>query len=186
MDDQEIIGLYWSRSEQALSATEEKYGGYCYAIAYRILENQEDAEECVNDAYLNAWNAIPPHRPQSLPAFLGKIARNAALNRYKRDTARKRGQGQVELALSELEECVPAVVSIEQGAEDREVTESLEKFLRAQPAQKRKLFLRRYWYLSSIRELTEEFGMSEAKVKSLLFRMRKDWKRCLEKEGIVL
>jgi len=108
MNDHEIIGLYWSRSESAIAATAEKYGNYCHAIAYNILHSSDDAEECANDTYLSAWNTIPPQRPNRLSIYLGKITRNLALNRYKRCTAQKRGHGQVALALSELEACVPA------------------------------------------------------------------------------
>lgn len=186
MTDQEIIRLYWRRSEEAVSASAEKYGGYCYSIAWNILRSGPDAEECVNDAYLGAWNAIPPSRPQRLGAFLGKITRNAALNRYKQLHAQKRGMGQVELVLSELEECVPSGASVEQGAEDRDLVRAVESFLLSQPRQKRRVFLRRYWYAAPIREIGEACGMSEAKVKSLLFRMRKDLKKYLEKEGVLL
>lgn len=186
MEDREIIDLYWERSEEAVSATAEKYGGYCRAIAYNILRSDADAEECVNDAYFGAWNAIPPGRPENLAAFLGKITRNTALNRRRQAKAKKRGAGQVELALSELEECVPAVVSVEQGVEDSALTAILEKFLFAQEQPKRNIFIRRYWYLSPIRDIAREYGMSQSKVKSMLFRMRKELKATLEKEDFLL
>ena len=109
MNDQEIIALYWAKEERAISATAEKYGSYCHTIAYNILYDRFEAEECVNDTYLGAWNSIPPQRPNRLAAFLGKITRNLALNRYKRNHAAKRGGGQVEIALSELENCIPDV-----------------------------------------------------------------------------
>ena len=173
MKDEEMVGLYWMRSEDAVAATAEKYGNYCYSIAFSILHNAEDAEECVNDAYLAAWNSIPPHRPERVAAFLGKITRNVSLNRWKQYNAQKRGEGQTELALSELEECIPAKTGIEQAVEDELLTWSIEKFLYSQPRLKRNLFIRRYWYISSIQELADEYGMSESKVKSLLFRMRK-------------
>ena len=111
MRDHEIIELYWARNESAIAATAEKYGNYCHTIAYNILRNKEDAEECSNDTYLGAWNSIPPQRPNRLSIYLGKITRNLALNRYKRYTAEKRGHGQVVLALSELEACVPSETS---------------------------------------------------------------------------
>ncbi len=186
MEDREIINLYWERREDAIAATAEKYGGYCRAIACNILRNDADAEECVNDAYFGAWNAIPPGRPDNLPAFLGKITRNAALNRWKQQKAQKRGAGQAELALSELEDCVPSVVSVEQGVEDGVLTAVLERFLYAQTQPKRNIFIRRYWYLSPIRDIAREYGMSQSKVKSLLFRMRKELKATLEKEDILL
>ena len=167
------------RSEDAVAATAEKYGNYCYSIAFSILHNAEDAEECVNDAYLAAWNSIPPHRPERVAAFLGKITRNVSLNRWKQYNAQKRGEGQTELALSELEECIPAKTGIEQAVEDELLTWSIEKFLYSQPRLKRNLFIRRYWYISSIQELADEYGMSESKVKSLLFRMRKKTKNTI-------
>ena len=186
MKDEEMVGLYWMRSEDAVAATAEKYGNYCYSIAFSILHNAEDAEECVNDAYLAAWNSIPPHRPERVAAFLGKITRNVSLNRWKQYNAQKRGEGQTELALSELEECIPAKTGIEQAVEDELLTWSIEKFLYSQPRLKRNLFIRRYWYISSIQELADEYGMSESKVKSLLFRMRKNLKLHLAKEDIIL
>ena len=186
MKDEEMVGLYWMRSEDAVAATAEKYGNYCYSIAFSILHNAEDAEECVNDAYLAAWNSIPPHRPERVAAFLGKITRNVSLNRWKQYNAQKRGEGQTELALSELEECIPAKTGIEQAVEDEILTWSIEKFLYSQPRLKRNLFIRRYWYISSIQELADEYGMSESKVKSLLFRMRKKLKHHLAKEDIIL
>lgn len=186
MKDEEMVGLYWMRSEDAVAATAEKYGNYCYSIAFSILHNAEDAEECVNDAYLAAWNSIPPHRPERVAAFLGKITRNVSLNRWKQYNAQKRGEGQTELALSELEECIPAKTGIEQAVEDELLTWSIEKFLYSQPKLKRNLFIRRYWYISSIQELADEYGMSESKVKSLLFRMRKKLKHHLAKEDIIL
>ena len=186
MKDEEMVGLYWMRSEDAVAATAEKYGNYCYSIAFSILHNAEDAEECENDAYLAAWNSIPPHRPERVAAFLGKITRNVSLNRWKQYNAQKRGEGQTELALSELEECIPAKTGIEQAVEDELLTWSIEKFLYSQPRLKRNLFIRRYWYISSIQELADEYGMSESKVKSLLFRMRKKLKHHLAKEDIIL
>lgn len=119
MKDHEIIELYWARNQLAITATADKYGSYCHTIAYNILHNNEDAEECSNDTYLGAWNSIPPQRPNRLSIYLGKITRNLALNRYKRYTAEKRGHGQVELVLSELEACIPANTSVEQAIEEK-------------------------------------------------------------------
>ena len=117
MKDTEIIALYWKRDETAITATANTYGNYCYSIAYRILYNKEDAEECVNDTWLNAWKSIPPQRPNRLSTYLGRITRNLSLDRHKLLTAEKRGSGQVELALSELEECVPTQMDMEQIAD---------------------------------------------------------------------
>ena len=186
MNDNEIMDLYWERDETAITATAEKYGSYCYSISYRILYNNEDAEECVNDTYLGAWKSIPPHRPNRLSTYLGKMTRNFSLNRFKQYTARKRGLGQGELALSELEDCIPAETSLEQVVEEMVLVHSINRFLYGQPQRKRNVFIRRYWYLYSIREIAEAYAMSESKVASLLFRMRNELKAHLEKEGIVL
>lgn len=186
MEDQEIIELYWKRSEEAISETEKKYGAYLFTIAYHILQSNEDARECVNDAYFSAWRAIPPRRPEKLQAFLGKLVRNTSLNRRKESHAQKRGAGQVPLALSELEDCIPAVTRVEEYGESAALTNAIERFLYAQTQPKRNIFIRRYWYLSPIRELAKEYGMSQSKIKSLLFRMRKELKTHLEKEDFLL
>lgn len=133
MRDHEIIELYWARNESAIAATAEKYGSYCNTIAYNILHSKEDAEECANDTYLGAWNSIPPQRPNRLSIYLGKITRNLALNRYKRYTAEKRGHGQVVLALSELEDCVPSETTVEQTIEENELAAAIDRFLYAKP-----------------------------------------------------
>lgn len=186
MNDDEILDLYWNRSENAIAATAEKYGNYCRTISYNILHNDEDAMECVNDTYLGAWKSIPPHRPERLGAFLGKITRNLSLNRFKEYTAQKRGMGQTHLVLSELSECIPSTDNVEQTVEEMLLVNSIEQFLYALPQQKRNIFIRRYWYLSPIKDIAGVYGMSESKLTSLLFRMRKELKEHLEKEGIIL
>ena len=170
MRDHEIIELYWARNESAITATAEKYGNYCHTIAYNILRNKEDAEECANDTYLGAWNSIPPQRPSRLSIYLGKITRNLALNRYKRYTAEKRGHGQVVLALSELEACVPSKTTVEQTVEENELAAAIDRFLYAKPKLNRNIFVRRYYHLYAIRDIADAYGMSESKVTSLLFR----------------
>ena len=186
MNDQEIIALYWAKEERAISATAEKYGGYCHTIAYNILYDHFEAEECVNDTYLGAWNSIPPQRPNRLAAFLGKITRNLALNRYKRNHAAKRRGGQVEIALSELENCIPDVKGVEQVAEEALLVSVINRFLVAQAKTKRNIFSLRYWFLYSIRDIADMYGESESKIKALLFRMRNELKKYLEKEEIYL
>ena len=186
MKDNEIIELYWARNEGAITATAEKYGSYCHTIAYNILHSQEDAEECANDTYLGAWSSIPPQRPSRLSIYLGKITRNLALNRYKRYTAEKRGHGQVELVLSELETCVSAEANVEQAMEEKELVAAIERFLYAKPKLNRRIFVRRYWYLDAIRDIAAAYKISESKVASLLFRMRNELRIFLEKEGIML
>ncbi len=186
MDDRQIIELYNERSEAAISATADKYGKYCYSVAYHILYNEQDSEECVNDTYLRTWEAIPPQCPDKLSAFLGKITRNLALNRYRYYVREKRGCGQVPLVLDELQECVPAPNSTEQAVEEKHLVEVLNRFTRELPVEKRMMFVRRYWYMSSIGEIAEDFEISEGNVKMTLLRIRNKLKQTLEKEGIVL
>lgn len=186
MDDSKIIELYMDRSEQAISETARKYGRYCHYIAYNILHNDEDSEECVNDTYLRTWNSIPPKRPNKLQTFLGKITRNLSLNKYEKQSAEKRGSGQVPLILDELTECIPADRSSETLVEDMVIKETLDRFLDNLSADARKIFVRRYWYMSSVKEIAEEYGLSESKVTVTLFRTRQKLKTVLEKEGIAL
>ena len=186
MDDKQIIELYNERSETAISETAEKYGKYCYTIAYHILYNEQDSEECVSDTYLKTWETIPPQYPNKLSAFLGKITRNLALNRHRYYIREKRGYGQVVLALEELQECIPDSNKVEQAIEDKYLIEVLNRFLYDLPVEKRMIFLRRYWYLSSIQEIARDYEISESKVKMTLLRVRNKLKQILEKEGIVL
>lgn len=186
MKDNEIIDLYWERKETAITESADKYGSYCHSISYNILHNNEDAEECVNDTWLGAWKSMPPQRPERLSTYLGKITRNLSLNRFKKYTAEKRGLGQTELVLSELEDCIPDETSVEQIVDELILVKAINDFLYAQPEQKRNIFIRRYWYLFPIKDIAAVYDMSESKVASLLFRMRNDLKTHLEKEGINL
>lgn len=186
MKDSEIIDLYWQRKEAAITATAEVYGNYCHRIACNILGSIEDAEECVNDTWLHAWNSIPPHRPTRLATYLGKLTRNLSLNRYHLLTAQKRGMGQTALALSELEDCIPAQNDLERHTDEMILVEAIESFLRAQPKTQRNIFVGRYWHLYSIRELADAYRISESKTASMLHRMRSKLKFHLEKEGIFL
>ena len=184
MEDQLIIELFWKRSESAISAVAEKYGSYCDSIAYSVLGDHEIAKECVNDTYLRVWNAIPPQRPESLAAFMGKTTRNLALNRYKHDHAEKRGGTQMKLALEELEICASTSNNPEESLDAHQLTRIIERFLREQSVRDRNVFLRRYFLLSSIRDIAQHEEVSEERIKSLLFRMRKKLKKHLIKEGI--
>ena len=186
MNDHEIIELYWQRSETAISATDKKYGKYCHTISYNILHNSEDASECVNDTYLKAWDSMPPKRPEKLSAYLGKIVRNLSLNRFRRYAAEKRGFGQTELVLSELEDCIPSAVGVEQAFDETLLVDAINRFLREQPEQKRNIFIHRYWYLYPIRQIAGSFGMRESKAASLLFRLRNELIAQLDKEGIII
>ena len=186
MDDKQILDLYWARSENAIQETADKYGRYCHFIAFHILNYVEDSEECVNDTYLRAWKTIPPKRPERLSVFLGKLTRNLSLDRYRRNTAAKRGFGQVALALEELKQCVPAPNSVEQVIDNLTLQEILNRFLGALPAKTRKIFMRRYWYFCSVKEIAEDLNVSESRVKMTLMRARKELRTLLEEEGIML
>ena len=183
MDDREIVELYWARSEQAISETQSKYGSYCYSIAYNILNSNEDAEESVNDTYNDAWNSIPPHRPSVLSTFLGKITRRISIDRWRRRTAEKRGGGEMPLVLEELQECVAADRNTEQEFEKNHLSEVVNSFVKTLPGTEQKVFLCRYWYMDSIGSISQQFGFSESKVKSMLFRTRNQLRTVLEKEG---
>jgi RNA polymerase sigma-70 factor (ECF subfamily) len=186
MDDSKIVDLFWQRSEEGLTEASRKYTGYCHSIAYRILSNNEDAEECVNDTWLRAWNAMPPARPNRLSTFLGKITRNLSLNRYEKLHAGKRGGGAVEVAIAELEDCLPSPASVEGEVEENILTELIDKFLDTLPLRSRDAFVQRYWYLCSIADISADLGISENNVKSLLFRARNKLKQQLNKEGIAI
>ena len=186
MEDEEILALYFARSERAIAETETKYGWYCKGVAYRILASFDDTQECVNDTWLKAWNAIPPAKPENLQAFLGKITRNGALHRLRASKARKRGGTSVSLALSELGECVSDGETPETAFLRRELSESLNRFLGKLSKEKRVIFVLRYWYLYSIKEIAQKMGMRENTVSSTLFRLRKQLKIHLEQEGVLL
>lgn len=180
MDDNLIIDLYWQRDQRAISETGAKYGAYCHSIAYGVLQDSQDAEECVNDTWLRAWDSMPPQRPGKLSAFLGRITRNLALDRYDYNHAAKRS-GPFDQLLSELSDCIP---SQRDDYAQLELTQLLNQFLRGLPEDRRNLFLRRYWYCESLQELAKRYHMSESAVKSSLFRTRNKLKAYLEKEGV--
>ena len=186
MDDDKIVDLYWERSEKALVKTAAKYGRYCNFIAYNILHNLEDSDECVNDTYIKAWNSMPPHRPNRLSTFLGKITRNLSLNKYEKNTAQKRGSGQIPLVLDELQECVPSCCSVEKEIDSIFLKDVLNNFLFEIGPKKRIIFMQRYWYICTIKEIAKEHKYSESKVKMILFRLRNDLRKLFEKEGIEL
>ena len=184
MEDKEIIELFWSRSEDAIQEMAKKYEKYCYAIAYGILKSHEDAKECVNDAYYQVWDTIPPQNPNRLSTFIGKITRNLALNKWEYYNAKKRGRGEVPLVLEELQECIPNGNHVEELVDRIYFEEVLNDFLGTLSKEKRMIFLRRYWYLSSIKEIAKDFGLSESKVKMMLLRLRKEFRVFLEREGV--
>lgn len=184
MEDEHIVDLYWKRSERAITETASRYGKYCYSIAYNILADHNDAEECVSDTYLGAWNSMPPHRPKELSTFLGKIARRTAIKKWQRQYAAKRGGGKIAIALEELEECIPSSQSVEQEIEAAELRRMVNEFVRSLPQTERNVFVCRYWYLDAISDICLQFGFSQSKVKSMLQRTRKKLQIYLRKEGI--
>lgn len=186
MDDNSIVQLYWDRDEKAIAATSEKYGSYCGAIARNILGNCEDAQECVNDTYLNAWNAIPPHRPEVLSTFLGKITRNISFNLYKYKQAEKRGGGQAAVVLDELEECISGQNMPEDEVFRKELVEAINSFLASISVEKRKIFVCRYWYADSILDIAKKFGVTENSVSVTLNRLRKKLHSYLMERGFEL
>ena len=185
MEDGQIIELYWNRDQRAIRETDGKYGKLLHSIAWNLLRSREDSEECVNDTYLRAWEAIPPARPGAFRTWLGQITRNLSLDRWKSRRAEKRG-GRTEVLLGELEDCLPAPAGTGRPVEERELAELLSSFLRGLSREGRAMFLRRYWYGESVAEVAEALGCGEGKVKSSLFRSRKALRAYLEKEGITV
>lgn len=184
MEDRDIIALYLERNEEAIAETEKKYGRYCYSIAYNILYNVEDAQECVNDALMNAWDSIPPHMPAILSAFLGKLTRYVSLKKWRYARTQKRGGGEIALAYEELSDCIPGGKSVEEELQEKELAEVLDRFLDELPAAQRRIFICRYWYFDDISTICNQFGYSSSKVKSMLYRIRKKLLFRLNEEGV--
>jgi RNA polymerase sigma-70 factor (ECF subfamily) len=183
MNDTEIVELYWNRKERAVEETAKKYGSYCYTIAYNILSNHEDSEESVNDTYIEAWNAIPPHRPLILSSFLGKITRRLAIDKWRSAHAQKRGGGEITDVLDELTECVAYEDSAERHLEKQMLSRAINDFLKTLSETERKIFVCRYFYMESVEAVCKRFGYSVSKVKSILFRVREKLRIYLQKEG---
>ena len=184
MEDKRIVELFFERNEQALTETRQKYSRYLHRVAQNILPNPQDAEECVNDTYLRAWNAIPPHTPSRLSVFLGKITRRLALDRYAALTANKRGGGTTAAILEEWRDCLPNTDG--DPTDDVAVRDALSRFLRQLPNEKRRTFIRRYWYGDTIAAIAADSHATESAVKMTLSRIRGELKTFLEKEGIAL
>ncbi len=185
MEDSRIIDLYWARNEQAIAETDTKYGRYCQSIAFRLLAVSEDADECVNDTWLAAWNCMPPQRPDVLRSWLGRIVRNLAVTRWRHNHAARRYSGLEEL-LDELSECVPSPVNVEKELEDRELAAFLDQWVKALPKENRVLFVRRYWYGETVQDLAAELGVSQGSLAQRFFRMRNALRQALEKEGYAI
>lgn len=184
MEDSKIIELYFERNEEAIRETDVKYGKLCYRIAHNILNNREDSEECVNDTYMGAWNTIPPTRPDNFRAFLSKITRNLSLKRLEFLTREKRSAAIV-LSLDELAGVLPDE-RFSPEASDEYVGKLISAFLRNQKEDARNVFIRKYFFFDSTREISVRYSFTESKVKNMLFRTRNKLKEYLIKEGIEL
>lgn len=185
LEDNEIIELFWQRSQQAIAETDGKYGGRLQSLSMNILHDREDAEECVNDTYHATWNTLPPQRPNYFFAYLAKLARNFSFGKYDYYHAQKRNVTVVELS-DEIENCIPSPNDLEQKMDSREIGRIISEFLYTQSPEMRMVFVRRYWYMESIKDISLAFHSSESKVKSILFRMRNRLREHLEKEGVHL
>ena len=185
MDDSAIIELFFARSEQAIRELDDKYGKVCYSLSYNILNSRQDAEECVNDAYLGTWDAIPPARPNPLLAFLCRIVRNLSLMRYHADRAAKRGGGSYTVALEELEGCLATPCTVEWSIEEQELVRLIEDFLDTLSPENRVLLMRRYWFSDSYGEIAARTGLSEKNVSVRLTRIRKQLRNYFEERGVI-
>lgn len=185
MEDLQIIKLYWSRDEAAIKETNTKYGRLLHTIALNILSNYEDSEECVSDTYCNAWNAMPPQKPNSLKAYLGRIVRNLSINRWYEHRAQKRYNG-ADVLLSELSDCVPSTKNVEKEIEAKELSEVISDWLCTLSQDERVLFLRRYWFGDSVNKLAGECGTTPNKLAGRMYRLRQSLKKAIEKEDNLL
>jgi len=190
MQDTAIVEMFTSRNESAIAESQRKYGAYLKQIAYNVLGagSTQDSEEIANDTYLSAWNSIPPHKPEQLSTYLGKIARQIAIDSFRKRTSQKRLGSQYALSLSELADCIPASAdfSPERAAESRLLREKINEWLATLEVTTRKIFVARYFFHDSLREIAPRYDMSESKVKSMMFRTRNDLKAFLEKEGFTI
>lgn len=185
ISDEEIIQLYWDRDEKAIQATDNKYGKYLYVITYNILRDNMDCEECLNDTYLCTWNKIPPQRPSVFQNFLSKIARDVAVDKYRKNTASKRVPSELISSLDELDECVPSTSSVEEEMLLREMSRLLNKYLRECGRRDEFIFVCRYYYADSISYIAEMLNVSESTVFRDLAKLRKGFQQILEKEGFL-
>ena len=187
MEDRELVRLYNERNQKAISGTVSQYGSYCRTIAWNILSNREDTEECLNDTWLAAWNSIPPEQPVSMRAYLGKLTRSKAIDRWKYNHAQRRNS-QVNAALEELADCIPSDSDSdpEQRLMGSELTACLRSFLLEQRELERQVFLLRYWYLMPEKQIAKRVGMTRGGVSAMLTRMRRKLKKYLKEQGEIL
>ena len=184
MEDKQIIDLYFVRDEAAIAETARKYGRFCSSVALNILSNRGDADECVNDTYLQAWTSIPPQRPDKLGAWLGRVVRNIAINLWNKNHRQKRYAGMEQL-LSELEDCIPAMGTVEHVMEEKELAEAIDAWLATLERDDRVLFLRRYWNGEMVNKLAEECGLTPGKLAKRMYRLRQSLRSALERDGYI-
>ena len=184
MEDYQIVDLYWARSESAIEQTERKYGKMLTSISNRLVTTKQDAEECVNDTYLVAWNSMPDERPIYLGAFLSKIVRRISISKFRSENAEKRGGANA--LIYELKDCVPSSENLVTEYENRLLADTINRFLLSLDEEKRYIFVRRYYYSDSLGDIARTIGANEGKIKTVLFRTRKALRGFLEKEGIVI
>ena len=185
MDDIEIVGLYWQRDENAIACTDKKYRHYLHTIAYNILANKEDSQESVNDTYLAAWNSIPPHKPQALSTYLGKLTRRISIDMFRKRNAGKRGGSEYALSLEELSECVSAGDTTVQELDCQILADAIAAYLKTLSQEARTVFLGKYYYLDPVAKIAGYCRISQSKVKILLYRTRQGLGQYLKEEGFL-
>lgn len=185
MEDAEIIDGYWQRNEAAIAQTNEKYGKYLYSIAHNVLDSTEDAKECINDTWFQAWNSIPPQRPMNLKLFLAKITRNLAFNKLEEKNAKKRGGGEIVLVLEELKQCIADSSDVESAVSLKELENSINRFVQTLSTKESNLFVRRYFYTETVKAIAKRYGLSENNVSVSLSRIRNRLKNYLKQEGYI-
>ena len=183
MEDKKIIDLYFDRNELAIQETSNKYGHYCFSVAYNILFNREDSEECVSDTWRTTWNLIPPNRPNKFKFYLAKITRGIALNMFRKITAEKRGGLETDVVFEELENTLASSADPQQDFRQKELSEFLNRFLNRQSQRERNLFIRRYFYMESVKKIAKQFNLTESNVSVILNRVRNSLKEELREEG---
>ena len=184
MEDSKIVDLYWRRSEEAIPETSAKFGGYCCTIAYNILSNEEDAEECVNDTWLKAWNSMPTHRHSLLAPYLGKLPRSLSLTRLRERNALRRGGGETPMVLDELAEVIPDRTDPEKQVELKELSAALKRFVAGLEDTEAQIFLARCWYMTGVKEIAEKYGLTPGSVSTTLHRTRRKLQNYLKEEGL--
>lgn len=186
MNDAEIVALYWNRDEAAIHHTQQKYGAYLSKVAYNILSDFEDSRECVNDTYLKAWKSMPSHKPSILSTYLGKITRQVSIDKFRKKNSTKRYASEYAVSLEELSDSFSDGITPEQALDTKQLDEAINHFLRTLSDDARNTFIGRYYFFDSLKDVARYCGMSEAKVKSMLYRTRQSLKAYLVKEGFDL